>query len=151
MRIGELARRTGCDVETVRYYEREGLLAAPERESSGYRMYGPAHLESLQFVRHCRSLGMKLAEIRMLLAFRVHPERDCSGVNALLDVQIERVEEQIAAMGTLKRQLLILRGECEQKRTSQACGILRSLNQAAQGRGCPCHQPEEGGKGGTPA
>ncbi|MBF0109122.1 MAG: Cd(II)/Pb(II)-responsive transcriptional regulator [Magnetococcales bacterium] len=139
MRIGELAKRVGCDVETVRYYEREGLLAKPERESSGYRCYGAVHLENLQFLRHCRSLGMKLAEIRQLLDFRRHPEGDCTGVNSLLDLQITRVEQQIEAMNTLKKQLILLRGECEQRQTNRACGILRSLDQAARGNGCPCH------------
>lgn len=139
MRIGELARRAGCDVETVRYYEREGLLAEPERESSGYRRYDAPHLETLQFVRHCRSLGMKLTEIRQLLNFRRHPDGDCAGVNALLDVQIVRVDAQITAMGMLKEQLMLLRGECEQRQTNRRCGILRSLNDAARGAPCPCH------------
>ncbi|MBF0165815.1 MAG: Cd(II)/Pb(II)-responsive transcriptional regulator [Magnetococcales bacterium] len=142
MRIGELAKRAGCDVETVRYYEREGLLAEPERESSGYRCYGASHLETLQFLRHGRSLGMKLAEIQMLLDFRRHPDGDCAGVNTLLDVQIGRVEAQIVAMGVLKKQLLVLRAECEERQTNRGCGILRSLNQAARGQGCPCHQEE---------
>ncbi|MBF0147393.1 MAG: Cd(II)/Pb(II)-responsive transcriptional regulator [Magnetococcales bacterium] len=140
MRIGELAKRAGCDVETVRYYEREGLLAKPEREPSGYRCYGALHQETLQFIRHGRSLGMKLAEIRLLLDFRHHPEEDCAGVDALLDVQIARVEEQISAMGTLKEQLIALRGECEQRQTNRTCGILRAFNQAAQGQACPCHR-----------
>ncbi|MBF0584558.1 MAG: Cd(II)/Pb(II)-responsive transcriptional regulator [Magnetococcales bacterium] len=142
MRIGELAKRVGCDVETVRYYEREGLLAEPERDISGYRSYGVSHLETLQFIRHGRSLGMKLVEIRQLLDFRHQPDGDCSGVNALLDVQIVRVEEQIAAMGMLKEQLIALRGECEQRQTNRGCGIMRSLSQAAQGGKCSCHRME---------
>src|SRR5687768_12664482 len=59
MRIGELARQAGVDVQTVRYYEREGLLEAPARTGSGYRTYGPQHLERLNFVRHCRSLDLR--------------------------------------------------------------------------------------------
>ncbi|MBF0180494.1 MAG: Cd(II)/Pb(II)-responsive transcriptional regulator [Magnetococcales bacterium] len=139
MRIGELAKRTGCGVETVRYYEREGLLEAPQRDASGYRAYGPRHLETLQFARHCRSLGMKLTEIRQLLDFRRHPEGDCAGVNDLLDLQIVQVERQIAAMATLKEQLLLLRGTCAERRTNGKCGILRSLDDAARGAPCPCH------------
>ncbi|MBF0272096.1 MAG: Cd(II)/Pb(II)-responsive transcriptional regulator [Magnetococcales bacterium] len=141
MRIGELAKRVGCDVETVRYYEKEGLLAKPNRESSGYRDYGAADLETLQFIRHCRSLGIKLAEIKQLLNFRCRPEEDCSGVNALLDIQIARVEEQITAMGLLKAQLQSLRKECEHRQTNRECGILQSLNQMRQ---CPCHRNEVG-------
>lgn len=141
MRIGELAKRAACDVETVRYYEREGLLEEPARESSGYRNYGPRHLETLQFIRHCRSLDMKLAEIRQLLDFRRLPDRECSGVNAILDTQIARVNQQIAALASLREQLHALRAECEERQTMRACGILRSLNDAALGQECPCHQP----------
>jgi DNA-binding transcriptional MerR regulator len=63
MRIGELARRAGVDAQTIRYYEREGLLDAPARTAAGYRAYGPQHLERLNFVRHCRSLDMPLATL----------------------------------------------------------------------------------------
>ncbi|MBF0614268.1 MAG: MerR family transcriptional regulator [Magnetococcales bacterium] len=141
MRIGILAKLAACDVETVRYYEREGLLEKPERAASGYRHYAPRHLEALQFIRHCRSLDMKLAEIRQLLDFRRLPERDCSGINALLDAQIARVLQQIQMLESLKEQLYLLRAECEQRQSAQGCGILRSLNDAAMGRPCPCHEP----------
>ena len=67
MHIGELARRTGIQVETIRYYEREGLLPEPARSDGNYRVYGPGHLEQLQFIRHCRSLDMSLDEVRTLL------------------------------------------------------------------------------------
>ena len=77
MKIGELARRTGCQVETIRYYEREGLLPEPARSPGNYRLYGSAHVERLTFIRHCRALDMTLGEIRTLLMHRDHPERDC--------------------------------------------------------------------------
>jgi DNA-binding transcriptional MerR regulator len=67
MKIGELAREAGVDVQTVRYYEREALLEAPARTASGYRTYGPRHLERLNFIRHCRSLDMPLADVKRLL------------------------------------------------------------------------------------
>ena len=60
IRIGELAQRTGCEVVTVRFYEKEGLLPAPARSSGNYRLYSEAHIERLQFIRHCRSLDMSL-------------------------------------------------------------------------------------------
>ena len=63
MQIGELARKAECEVETIRYYEREGLLPAPARSQSGYRQYDVTMLGELQFIRHCRSLGISLAEI----------------------------------------------------------------------------------------
>jgi len=66
MKIGELAARAGCDVQTVRFYEREGLLEEPEREASGYRRYGERHVERVKFIRHCRALDLPLNEIRPL-------------------------------------------------------------------------------------
>ena len=69
MRIGELSAATGVDVETIRYYEREKLFAAPVRQANGYRAYGTIHLERLSFIRHCRALEIPLADIRRLLEF----------------------------------------------------------------------------------
>ena len=74
MRIGELASRAGCDVQTVRFYERETLLEEPRREPSGYRRYDERHLTRLNFIRHCRSLDIPLAEVRQLLEFAAKPK-----------------------------------------------------------------------------
>ena len=84
MRIGELAHKAGVDVQTVRYYEREGLLAAPARTPSGYRAYGPEHLERLNFVRHCRSLDMPLAEIKRLIDLSSDARVSCEQSFALV-------------------------------------------------------------------
>lgn len=88
MRIGELAQASLCSVETVRYYEREGLLPPPARSSGNYRLYGPGHVERLRFIRHCRSLDMSHDEMRALLAFRDSPHKGCDELNALLDEHI---------------------------------------------------------------
>src|SRR5574343_1028140 len=74
MHIKDLARRTGVDTETIRYYEQQGLLPAPARRDNGYRDYGDAHLERLAFIRHCRALDMPLADVRQLLGFLDQPE-----------------------------------------------------------------------------
>ncbi|MGT2493310.1 MerR family transcriptional regulator [Cupriavidus basilensis] len=96
MRIGELARHSSCDVETIRY-EREGL-DAPQREDSGYRRYGDSHLLQLNFVRHCRSLGMSLSDVRRLRDFERDPTLACDDINALLDRQIEQIHTQRVAL-----------------------------------------------------
>jgi len=83
--IGMLAKRTRCQAETIRYYEREGLLPAPARSQGNYRQYDSTHVERLSFIRHCRSLDMTLDEIRALLDFRDAPTRDCADVSVLLD------------------------------------------------------------------
>ena len=80
MKIGELAARTDCAVETIRYYEREGLLPAPRRSAGNYRQYGETHLERLVFIRNCRVLDMTLQEIKQLLTLREQPRASCGGV-----------------------------------------------------------------------
>jgi len=138
MRIGELAAQAGCDVQTVRFYEREGLLEEPAREESGYRRYAQRHLARLQFIRHCRSLDIPLPEIRELLAFAAAPEQSCAQVNTLLDVHISRVQERMAALRTLEGQLLALRGRCDGD-PSHSCAILDSFMTAAEAHACACH------------
>ena len=111
MRIGELAKRTDCDVETVRYYEKAGLLQEPGRNSAGYREYREEHQERLQFIRHCRSLQIGLTDIRALLEFKNNPAEGCQSVNELLDHHILRIAEQMANLQTLQQQLAAL-GAC---------------------------------------
>jgi Cd(II)/Pb(II)-responsive transcriptional regulator len=127
MTIGELARTTGCGIETIRYYEHEGLLPKPGRTSGNFRRYGPEHAELLLFIRRCRSLDMALAEIRILLRFRSAPDEDCGEVNALLDTHIGHVEERIAELRSLEGHLRTLREKCVSGRPAEQCGILKGL------------------------
>ena len=134
MKIGELARRTGCGIETIRYYEHEGLLPKPGRTSGNFRRYGQEHAELLSFIRHCRSLDMALTEIRILLRFRSAPDESCGEVNALLDTHIGHVEERIAELQSLEGQLRELRGKCSGRRSGEQCGILRGLGGVLEDR-----------------
>src|SRR6476661_3872617 len=138
MKIGELARQAGCDVQTVRFYEREGLLEEPGRTASGYRSYGDRHLVRLNFIRHCRSLDIPLPEVRQLLSFAAEPERSCAQVNQLLDGHIALVRARIQALEALQKQLLALRGSCDGD-ASQSCAILQSFMSAAAQQACACH------------
>jgi Cd(II)/Pb(II)-responsive transcriptional regulator len=128
MKIGELARAAGCQVETVRYYEKEGLLPAPSRSESNYRQYGPVHVERLRFIRHCRSLDMAQAEIRALLQAMDAPASTCESVNAAIDRQIGQVEQRIASLRALEQQLRALRSQCGAPSSASDCGILRGLS-----------------------
>lgn len=128
IRIGELARRTGCQVVTIRYYETEGLLPPPTRSASNYRLYNNAHFERLQFIRHCRALGMTLTEVRTLLSYRDTPMQDCGEVNTLLDKHIQQVEVRVEALLQLKGHLLALREKCSGAGIAKSCGILRGLS-----------------------
>jgi Cd(II)/Pb(II)-responsive transcriptional regulator len=139
MRIGELARQAGVDVQTVRYYEREGLLEAPARTGSGYRVYGPAHLERLNFVRHCRSLDMPLAEIRRLIDLSSDRAVSCEQVNALVRGHLRRVQMKRKTLEELEKQLSALNAQCESGHRVADCGILEELIHAAHGEACACH------------
>lgn len=130
LKIGELARLTGSHAETIRYYEREGLLPAPSRSEGNYRLYDDAHADRLQFIRHCRSLDMTLDEIRSLLAFRDAPEQNCSEVNKLLDRHIDHVAGRIVELTALQGQLNELRSLCNRARAAKDCGILQGLSAA---------------------
>jgi Cd(II)/Pb(II)-responsive transcriptional regulator len=138
MRIGELASRAGCDVQTVRFYEREGLLEEPAREASGYRRYDERHLTRLKFIRHCRTLDVPLPEVRQLLAFAARPDQSCAQVNELLDEHIALVQSRIDALKGLAKQLTTLRSTCDGD-TSHACAILESFMTAAGSGDCACH------------
>jgi Cd(II)/Pb(II)-responsive transcriptional regulator len=127
MKIGELALAAQCTVETVRYYEKERLLPAPERSAANYRSYGPAHSERLRFVRNCRTLDMTHDEIRLLLAMMDSPASDCGAINHLLDEHIEHVDIRIGELLQLKSQLTELRNHCQIERSVEACGILQGL------------------------
>src|SRR5258708_5541564 len=126
-RIGELAKRTGCLVETIRYYEQEGLLPEPTRSGGNYRLYSDIHLERLQFIRDCRSLDLTLEETSDLPRFRDAPDENCSEVNALLDEHIEHVAKRIKELQLLQKNLRGLRNLCRQTLAIKDCGILQSL------------------------
>ena len=138
MKIGELATRAGCDVQTVRFYEREGLLEEPARTESGYRSYDDRQLGRLHFIRHCRSLDIPLPEVRQLLAFAARPDQSCAQVNELLDGHIALVQERLRALKALEEQLVALRRTCDGD-TTHACAILEAFMTATGQNACACH------------
>ena len=130
MKIGELARLAGTNVETIRYYERDGLLPVPARSEGNYRIYGEPHVQRLFFIRRCRSLDMTLDEIRVLLHFKESPQENCADVNRLLDRHIGHVAQRMQELQELERQLKDLRERCGEARDAAQCGILDGLSEA---------------------
>jgi Cd(II)/Pb(II)-responsive transcriptional regulator len=128
MKIGDLARKTGCKVVTIRYYEKEGLLAKPERSEGNYRLYGREDLKRLEFIMRCRRHGIKLEETRQLLAFKDRPQRDCTWVTKLIEAHIKNLDEQVASLKHLKKHLKRLRHYCAGGHDGNGCGIMQSLN-----------------------
>ncbi|KAK6029583.1 Cd(II)/Pb(II)-responsive transcriptional regulator [Ostertagia ostertagi] len=132
MKIGDLAAASSTAIDTIRYYEREGLLPAPGRTQGGFRVYEPAHLERLQFIRFCRGLDMSLDEVRVLLRVKDEPAGDCGDVNALLDAHIGHVSRRIKELRALEKQLRDLRQRCGEAQRADQCGILSGMASAAQ-------------------
>lgn len=139
MQIKELAGATGVDVETIRFYEKEGLMPAPARLANGYRSYEPRHLERLSFIRHCRALDIALPDVRRLLGALDVPGPSCMDVCLLVDDQLSRVRARLASMKALEKQLVRLRSACSGDHADHSCGILGELVSAAHGEACACH------------
>ena len=132
MKIGALSSATGVPIDTIRHYEREGLLPSAARSEGNYRIYETAHAQRLSFIRHCRGLDMTLDEIRVLLHFKDAPLEDCGEVNALLDRHIDHVAQRIRELRALEKQLRELRNSCNTAQDAEHCGILNQLDQSAQ-------------------
>lgn len=141
MKIGDLSTASATPIETIRFYEREGLLPAPGRTQGNFRVYEAPHLERLQFIRYCRGLDMSLDEIRVLLRFKDTPEENCGDVNALLDEHIGHVSRRIKELRALERQLRLLRQRCGEVREADKCGILSGLEAASQQQGGVAAEP----------
>lgn len=127
MKIGELAKKTMIPVETIRYYEKIGLLPEPDRDRSGYRNYRNAHLERLMFIKRCRNLDMAQDEIRELIRLAEQPEADCRGVDALLARHLHHVRERLKELTSLEATLVQLQEACSDGRSVRECGILGGL------------------------
>lgn len=127
--IGALARGADCPPETIRYYEREGLLPPASRTAGNYRVYARSHLERLLFIRNCRALDMTLDEIKQLLRFRDVRQSECGAAHALIDEHIAHIGQRIAELQQLQRQLQALRRQCQPVGDAKKCGILDRLEQ----------------------
>ena len=126
MRIGELAKATGTKAETIRYYEREGILPAADRTDSNSRDYSQNHLAALTFVRRARGLGFSMAQVRELLALSDHDEKPCEDVDQLVRQQLSDVDSKIADLTTLREELAQLSRSCQSDRIGE-CRIVESL------------------------
>lgn len=126
--IGQVAKRAGVGVETLRFYEREGLIAEPERRPSGYRQYTPEAVRRVRFIRHAKDLGFTLKEVQELLDLRVHPESTCADVRSRAKDKINDIEERIASLKRMKTALSRLARRCRGKGPTSGCPILEELD-----------------------
>ncbi|MDG4574509.1 MAG: helix-turn-helix domain-containing protein [Defluviicoccus sp.] len=124
--IGQLARRTGCKVQTIRYYEQIGLMPEPVRTEGNQRRYGAPHLKRLAFVRHSRELGFSLEAIRELLDLADDPDRSCATADSIARRQFDQVESRIARLQALKRELKRMIVQCRGGRVAE-CRVIEVL------------------------
>lgn len=129
MQIGQLAEIADVDTQTIRFYEKQGLLPPPDRQKNGYRVYTEMHNERLAFIRRCRMMDLSLDEIRELQNYQNSPNQSCNAINLLLDNHIEQVRSQIKALQKLEKQLVSLRLSCSDGLQVEACGVLAKINE----------------------
>ncbi|HEY8518933.1 MAG TPA: heavy metal-responsive transcriptional regulator [Gammaproteobacteria bacterium] len=135
MTIGRLAAVAGVNIDTVRYYERSGLLPPPRRRASGYREYGAADVARLRFIRRAKALGFTLEEIRDLLALSSDRQGDMQAVKAKAEARLRQVERKIAELERVRRGLEQLIAACPGRGELGACPIVGALSAAPQGNG----------------
>lgn len=127
MKIGEFAQRAGVAIDTVRYYERQGLLPEPQRQASGYRRYVLMDIARLQFVRRAKALGFTLTEIHELLALSDHRDDDMAGLKAKATEKLADVEARLAALTRIRDGLKTLVASCPGHGALEQCPILNAF------------------------
>lgn len=125
-RIGDLARATGARVETIRWYEKQGLLSPPARTSGNYRIYGEAALARLSFIRRARDLGFSLGQVRAFLDLSEKQDSDCASVDVLAAAHLVDIDRKIDDLMTLRRELSSLLASCQGGRIAD-CRIIEAL------------------------
>jgi Hg(II)-responsive transcriptional regulator len=127
--IGEVARRAGVGVETVRFYEREGLLEEPPRRASGYRQYSEQVVKRLHFIKRAKLLGFSLKEISELLLLRVDAQTSCEEVRQRTEAKIAEVERKLVELHRMRQALLQVHSLCTGQGPTGRCPMLEALDQ----------------------
>lgn len=133
--IGAVARCAGVGVETIRYYERRGLLPEPPRSRAGYRMYAATDIERLCFIKEAQALGFTLEEIGDLLALRVDAERSCDDVRRRAEGKVAEIEDKLHSLQAMRAALTEMILACEREGLEGDCPFLEALERQAQQRG----------------
>lgn len=129
--IGHLARRSGCKVPTIRYYEQIGIMPVPARTDGNQRVYSPVHLDRLSFIRHSRELGFTLDDIRELLRLSDHPEQPCHEADHIAMRHLHRVRDRIARLRRLEKELERM-SEHPNGHTVGSCRVIEVLSDHGQ-------------------
>jgi Hg(II)-responsive transcriptional regulator len=133
MRTGQVADEAGVNVQTLRYYERRGLLPAPARRASGYRMYGPETVRVVRFVKRAQQLGFSLSEVESLLELAAGGPDSCHGARRLATNKITDLDRRIAGLTSMRESLRRLVATCERPRAERECPLLHSIEETGDG------------------
>ncbi len=125
--IGQLAKKAEVNIETIRYYERRGLIPEPPRLASGYRQYPLETVTRILFIKHAKELGFSLKEINELLTLRIDKNTTCSDVKRKAEDKISDIEEKIKSLQRMKKALAKLTKECSGRGSVSECPILEAL------------------------
>ena len=129
LRSSEFARQGGINLESIRYYEKEGLLPKPPRTSGGYRVFSPDAVRRVRFIKRAQELGFSLREIKELLALRLDPDTTCADVRKRAEEKLRDVERKIADLRRMTRTLARLTAACPGRGATGDCPILESLDE----------------------
>ena len=133
--IGQVAKQAGISVETIRYYEKQGLLAKPGRSASGYRQYAVQAVRRLRFIQRAKDLGFTLREVRELLALRAEPGVSCADVRKQAMDKISGIERKVRRLTQMRDALQTLADECDTKTPLSECPILEALQREEERQG----------------
>ena len=127
MTVGKFANAAGVNIETIRFYERKGLLPEPVRKESGYRLYSQEDVKRLAFIVHAKELGFSLKEIKELLELRVEVETNCEEVRQQAETKIKDIEKKVADLRRIHEVLMKLAAACREKGPTGECPILAAM------------------------
>ena len=139
LRIGEVAAQAGVNVQTLRYYERRGLLEEPERRPSGYRTYAPEAVRLVRFIKRAQDLGFTLKEVHELLRLRESQPRSRTKVRELAEAKIRDIDEKTRHLRAIRKALTVLTDSCACRGSALECPILEALNDEGSKRTRKAH------------
>ena len=127
MKIGALSKKTGLSIDAIRFYEKAGVIKSPTRTEGGYREFNGEALHILEFISHCRTLDIPLAEIKKLLRVRAGSAKSCREANQVIDEHLQGLRKRISSLKKLEKQLAELQSVCNEELAPEKCQIIRSL------------------------
>ncbi len=129
LRTGEVAKKGRVNLETIRYYERRGLLPKPPRTAAGYRAFDGEAVRRIRFIKQAQALGFSLKEIRELLSLRIDPRRSCGDVRARAEAKLTDIEDKIRSLRAMKKTLARFFAACSGSGSVSECPILEALDE----------------------